>query len=484
MEIPGWIPDWARNALAWAADVWPDWLSIGEVIAAAFAIAFVIAFTVYVVIRRRRGGAHSAAAARAREAAKKRGTSKLGWTALFFATGIAMAITYDGMLRFFDHQMKIEELTFRIVLASIFEVSAVGFFAMSREFRLERAARFAARDAERRTRLDADPDADVTDLDHEDAVDNAMVDVDGRAGWTVLLMSGTFAATDASGWASPFRLMLPILAGFLLERLVSGEMMRIYRTIGEPGAVKQLVHRLKVRLNLAAADKRSVGEQDLDLRITRLVKVGTAYNATPSWLVPVRWWRRMRVLAINDYLSNNYGLADDPALREKVARRVLARTAAFDLAKGNPNLPDVTTEPAAVLPQPARRDVPAPRQNGRVDDMPPAPDPADADGRYAALLNRYAAAITTVQRHIDQQEREKAAAAGVPDAYTWSTRAEKVTARDIVAAGARDNQGKLITGKPTLLTISWLIESLSGRAGDIPADVRTRYGLPSSSEVN
>lgn len=309
---PAPVEQGVLDKLTTLADVVPAYLWQG--LAAVVLLAVVVR-----AIRKRRG--HRAA-------------PKSDKLMTFFGAAVATGVVGTGMWAFFGDTLGIHNPYLRAALFAFFEIAMLASALRSRRFRLDRAAA--------QSKDDGDADS------HE-------VDVDGVAVWVLALLSGTLAAThEHTAGAVGLRLVAPLIAAWLWERGLAGELRQFRRdTTRRTINWKISPVRVAVWLRLAEADDREVGQVDRARRVARFAR--TAYRlhtletdkALRVRVAVARWRLRRQVEQINEHLSLATDRSVMVAVRAHLATLYQARTGTTPDSVADLT-PWVTSEPIRV----------------------------------------------------------------------------------------------------------------------------------------
>jgi hypothetical protein len=216
----------------------------------------------------------------------------------FLAAGVATGVVATGMWKFFGDVLHIANPAARGALFAFFEIAMLASAFRSRRFRLDRAAK------------------------HEDDPDHVdkRIDVDGIAVWVLAALSGMFAAADEPTTTGKLvRVVAPLLAAWMWERGLAGELMQFNRS-GKRLNLRLTTERVLVWLRIAEPAERAVGDVDRKRRVAQFAR--TAYRLhllteqdRTGWRVSwVRWRLRRQTEAANERLK----LATDPVLLGEV----------------------------------------------------------------------------------------------------------------------------------------------------------------------
>lgn len=241
----------------------------------------------------------------------------------FLAAAVATGVVATGMWNFFGDVLHITNPVGRTALFAFFEIAMLASAFRSRRFRLDRAAK---RDTP--TDPDAEPDA--------------RIDVDGIAVWVLASLSGLFASADEPTTTGKLvRIVAPLLAAWMWERGLAGELMQFTR-----GAKRinwaLTPERILVWLGIADPSGRQIGEVARKRRIATFSR--TAYrlqilkeDQAAKWRIKLTRWRlRQLTEAANEHLN----LATDRVLLGEVRAQLAllygvedgtSRTAVADL---------------------------------------------------------------------------------------------------------------------------------------------------------
>jgi hypothetical protein len=211
----------------------------------------------------------------------------------FLGAAVATGVVATGMWRFFGDKLHIQNPAVRVALFAFFEIAMLASALRSRRFRIARAKKAPSDQGERRD-----------------------VDVDGIAVWVLALLSGSFAATDqTSAAAAGLRLVAPLIAAWLWERGLAGELSHFTRAKTRRITNRLSVERVLVALRLAEPTGRGIGEVDKARRLARLARtafhlhmLGKRARIRRAWWT---WRLRRQIEQANEHLS----LATDPGVR-------------------------------------------------------------------------------------------------------------------------------------------------------------------------
>lgn len=299
----------------------------------------------------------------------------------FLGAAVATGVVANGMWEFFGDVLGIKNPVGRGGLFAFFEIAMLASAFRSRRARLDRAAKQAK-------------DSGYTD---------PSIDIDGIAVWVLALLSGGFAASDEPSSAGrALRFVAPLVATWLWERGLAGELRQFTRPDGDFGTLRRLWDRILVWLRLADPKKRNIGQVDRQRRIARFAR--TAYrlhllkdaNAKPWRISRARRSLRRQTEAANEHLE----LATDPTALAAVQAQIALLFGVEDgttktaVSGHNPLQPDIRTghEP----------DAPADTMAGHPADMRPptrpdtTPDTLPDTARTAAADTLSAALAVTV----------------------------------------------------------------------------------------
>lgn len=286
-------PSWLDRATGWA-----DAIPTGAWAALA---AVILGFVAYRAIRNRR----------------VRTSAKSDKLMTFFGAAVATGVVGTGMWAFFGDTLGITNPWLRAALFAFFEIAMLASALRSRRFRLDRAAAQVA-EADRRARvLAVDPDAKFDDNSSRE------MDVDGVAVWILALLSGTLAAThEHTAGAVGLRLVAPLIAAWLWERGLAGELRQFRRPgVGRKVHWRITPERVAVWLRIAEGSGRAVNEVERARLRTAFtiaafrLHTRLADGARP-WRVSVARWRLRRAgIAI----MRKFGVTELTAARADVA---------------------------------------------------------------------------------------------------------------------------------------------------------------------
>lgn len=206
----------------------------------------------------------------------------------FTGAVVATAVVGTGMWQFFGDVLHINNKAARVALFAFFEIAMLASALRSRRFRLDVARQQAPDDRRRK------------------------VDVDGIAVWVLALLSGAFAATDQDSAAgAALRIVAPLIAAWLWERGLAGELRQFTRQRGKRLHLRISVERVLVFLRIAEPAGRDIAAVDRGRQLAKLATARYRLNSLPpkSRLRRplVSWLYMRRVAALNERL----GLADD-----------------------------------------------------------------------------------------------------------------------------------------------------------------------------
>ncbi|GAA0494577.1 hypothetical protein Ade02nite_20070 [Paractinoplanes deccanensis] len=272
----------------------------------------------------------------------------------FLAAGVATGVVATGMWKFFGDVLHIANPYARVALFAFFEIAMLASAFRSRRFRLDRAAK-----------RDTNPD-----------YVEQRVDVDGIAVWVLAALSGLFAAADEHTTAGKaVRVVAPLLAAWMWERGLAGELMQFTR--GQKRLNLRITpERALVWLGIAEPTDRAIGDVARKRRIAQFARTAYRLNrlvedGKTGWRLKwTRWRLRRQTEAANEHLK----LATDPALLAEVRAQLAllygvedgtSRLAVADLT---PLRPTPRRELAATPFTPA----PAPPTGDRDGDTTPA----------------------------------------------------------------------------------------------------------------
>ncbi len=216
----------------------------------------------------------------------------------FLAAGVATGVVATGMWKFFGDVLNIDNPFARGALFAFFEIAMLASAFRSRRFRLDRAAK------------------QETDPGHTDR----RIDVDGWAVWALALLSGLFAAADEHTLTGKaVRVVAPLLAAWMWERGLAGELMQFTRSGGRLN-LRLSTERVLVWLRIAEPVEQRVGDVDRKRRVAQFAR--TAYRLhllterdAKGWRVSwIRWRLRRQTESANEHLK----LATDPELLGEV----------------------------------------------------------------------------------------------------------------------------------------------------------------------
>lgn len=218
----------------------------------------------------------------------------------FFGAAVATGVVATGMWQFFGDVLHIDNPWMRAALFAFFEIGMLAEALRSRRFRLNRAQRADQRARERIERTKTGQS--VADLDAADSDDRRQLDVDGLAVWALALMSGSFAAADQDTTAGVvLRLVAPIVAAWLWERGLAGELQQFRRPARRPSRINWTIspERVMVWLRLAEPTGREVNEIDRARRraafVTRAFRLHMLLtDGAMSWRIRIARWKLRR----------------------------------------------------------------------------------------------------------------------------------------------------------------------------------------------
>ncbi len=220
----------------------------------------------------------------------------------FLAAGVATGVVSTGMWKFFGDVLHIANPFARVALFAFFEIAMLASAFRSRRFRLDRAAK-------RET--------------HPDHVD-PRIDVDGIAVWVLATLSGLFASADEPTTTGKLvRVVAPLLAAWMWERGLAGELMQFTRSGNRPN-MRITTERVLVWLRLAEPAAQEVGAVDRKRRVAQFAR--TAYrlhmltdNDSKNWLATLRVaWLRWRLRRQTEAANEHLKLATDSVLLGEV----------------------------------------------------------------------------------------------------------------------------------------------------------------------
>lgn len=211
----------------------------------------------------------------------------------FIGAAVATGVVGTGMWAFFGDTLGITNDWLRAALFAFFEIAMLASALRSRRFRLDRA--------ERATQVDAEG-ADDSDEDE--------IDVDGIAVWVLALLSGALAATHETALgAIGLRLVAPIIAAWLWERGIAGELRQFRRTKRRRINWTITPERVFARLGMAEATGRDITDVDRARRIARFARTVyrlhqlQAANALGLRVAFVAWRRDRQLIQLNERLN-------------------------------------------------------------------------------------------------------------------------------------------------------------------------------------
>ncbi len=205
----------------------------------------------------------------------------------FLAAAVATGVVATGMWKFFGDVLHIANPWARGALFAFFEIAMLASAFRSRRFRLDRAAR-----------RENNPNT----LD-------ARIDVDGIAVWVLATLSGLFAAADEpTTTGKAVRIVAPLLAAWMWERGLAGELMQFTRG-GKRLNLRLTPERVLVWLGVAEPSGRQIGEVDRKRRIALFARTAYRYNlmleqGVKGWRVSYTGWRLRRLTeSANEHLK-------------------------------------------------------------------------------------------------------------------------------------------------------------------------------------
>lgn len=216
----------------------------------------------------------------------------------FLAAAVATAVVATGMWKFFGDVLHIANPYARVALFAFFEIAMLASAFRSRRFRLDRASR-----------RQADPG-------HVDT----RIDVDGIAVWVLATLSGLFAAADESTTAGKLvRVVAPLLAAWMWERGLAGELMQFTRSTKGLN-LRVTPERVLVWLGIAEPSGREVGEVDRKRRVAQFARTAYRLNMLTEqeragWRVS---WTRWRLRRLTEAANEHLKLATDQVLLGEV----------------------------------------------------------------------------------------------------------------------------------------------------------------------
>lgn len=243
----------------------------------------------------------------------------------FFAAAVATGVVGTGMWVFFGDTLHITNPILRGLLFAMFEVAMLAEALRSRKFRLGRAATEASEAKHRAETLAKNPSATFEDSPRE-------IDVDGAAVWVLAMASGGLAAShETAGGAIALRLIAPIVAAWLWERGLAGELRQFtVRRSGRPNPLRVLWERLLVARGLAEPTGMTMGQRAQVRHLNRLARarfrvyVLDSSGANRLSLGWAKWMLRRRFMAAVDELD----LAGNAMLRQSLQERIAVLMAA------------------------------------------------------------------------------------------------------------------------------------------------------------
>jgi hypothetical protein len=216
----------------------------------------------------------------------------------FLAAAVATGVVATGMWKFFGDVLHITNPVGRTALFAFFEIAMLASAFRSRRFRLDRAAK-----------RDVDPD----DPDPR-------IDVDGIAVWVLATLSGLFASADEPTVTGKLvRIVAPLLAAWMWERGLAGELMQFTRSAKHINWALT-PERILVWLGAADPSGRQIGEVARKRRVAKFSR--TAYrlqimkeDAAFKWRIG---WVRWRLRRLTESANEHLNLATDRALLGEV----------------------------------------------------------------------------------------------------------------------------------------------------------------------
>lgn len=216
----------------------------------------------------------------------------------FLAAGVATGVVATGMWKFFGDVLNIANPYARVALFAFFEIAMLASAFRSRRFRLERAAR----------------------RDHNPNYEENRIDVDGIAVWVLAGLSGLFAAADEHTTAGKaVRVVAPLLAAWMWERGLAGELMQFVRG-NKTLNLRVTPERVLVWLGIAEPSGREVGEVDRRRRVAQFARTAHRHNlfleqGKTGWRVS---WTKWRLRRLTESANEHLKLATDPVLLGEV----------------------------------------------------------------------------------------------------------------------------------------------------------------------
>ncbi|MET0416623.1 MAG: hypothetical protein ABW022_11450 [Actinoplanes sp.] len=271
----------------------------------------------------------------------------------FLAAAVATGVVATGMWKFFGDVLNIHNPYARVALFAFFEIAMLASAFRSRRFRLDRAAK---------------READPTHVENR-------IDVDGIAVWVLAALSGLFAAADENTTAGKaVRVVAPLLAAWMWERGLAGELMQFTRGAKRLN-LRITPERVLVWLGIAEPSGRQIGEVDRKRRVAQFARTAYRLNTLieqdgPQWRVS---WLRWRLRRLTEAANEHLRLATDAQLLGEVRAQLAllygveqgtSRSAVADLTPLTPPVrralsdrPHVLTVDAQPGSQTARTDV-------------------------------------------------------------------------------------------------------------------------------
>lgn len=234
---------------------------------------------------------------------RRAGRQRMAVDRLMTFTGavVATAVVGTGMWQFFGDVLHINNKAARVALFAFFEIAMLASALRSRRFRLDTARQQTQDDSRRK------------------------VDVDGIAVWVLALLSGLFAATDQDSAAGAgLRIVAPLIAAWLWERGLAGELRQFTRQRSKRLHLRISVERVLVFLRIAEPAGRDIADVDRGRQLAKLATARYRLNSLPEksrLRRPIVSWLYMRrVAALNERL----GLADDLELTREFQMNLAA----------------------------------------------------------------------------------------------------------------------------------------------------------------
>jgi hypothetical protein len=216
----------------------------------------------------------------------------------FLAAAVATGVVATGMWKFFGDVLHIANPVARTALFAFFEIAMLASAFRSRRFRLDRAAKRQ------------------TDPSHEDP----RIDVDGIAVWILALLSGLFASADEPTLTGKaVRVVAPLLAAWMWERGLAGELMQFTRSAKRLN-LRVTPERVLVWLGIADPSGREIGEVARKRRVAKFARTAYRLNlltekSADGWRVD---WLRWRLRRLTEAANEHLKLATDQALLGEV----------------------------------------------------------------------------------------------------------------------------------------------------------------------